>query len=302
MVPARNITRHATATSLILTALIASVTVPPSASQAQTLRPIYTETAKPLPSGEVQISLGTSYFRNRRFPHFTAPDFLHSQDLFTAPELEVRIGAGDWVEILLSYEFLYIDEEQRNGGRSDNYGGGDAQIFTKVRFLRECDTLPAVGARFGVKLPNADRADRLGTDETDFELAILASKDFGFASAHLNLGLQILGNPGRLNGDESESDSGQDDPFIYSLALVSQPLLGGDDVAHTLRALVSIDGKEGSRFSNDGSAARAGLQLDVDAWTLYAGASAGISGASEDLGARFGATYRFALDRFFAGE
>ncbi len=287
--------------ALGLTALLLAGIWPGDRCSAQTLRPIYTESALTLPSGEVQISLGTSYFRDRRFPHFTERGFLRSQDLITAPELEVRIGAGDWAEILLSYDFLYLDEKRSDGSSADSYGGGDARIFTKVRFLREGETVPALGARFGVKLPNADRVDRLGTDETDFEISVLASKDFGPLAAHVNLGLQILGNPGPLNGRADVSDSGQDDPFIYSLALVTQPLLGGGSDRVDLRALVSVDGKEGSRFANDGSAVRAGVQATFGAWMAYAGASAGLSGASEDFGGRLGLTYRFALD-FWRGD
>lgn len=264
---------------------------------ARSLRPLETESAALLGSGETEIILGTSYFRNRRFPAFTAKGFLDSQDLITAPEIEVRIGAGDWVEIQLRYELLHLDETRSDGSEHDAFGGGDAEIFTKVRFLREGEMIPALGARFGVKLPNASREDRLGTDETDFDLALLASKGFGPVTAHLNVGLQILGNPDDLEGQSPTAGSGQDDPFTFSIAAVSQPLLAESTGGCEIRALLSVDGKEGSRFDNDGWSINGGLQGTIGDWTVYGGASGGLSGAPEDYGLRLGLIYAFELER-----
>ncbi len=253
-----------------------------------------------LPSGNTQISLGFSYFRNRRFPHFTAKHYLDSQDLFTAPELEIRIGAGDWVEFQLRYEALYVDESRSDGSNSSNFGTGDAEIFAKIRFLREGDWknwMPAFGAQFGVKLPNASRTDRLGTDETDFEIQLLASKDFGPVTAHFNAGLQILGNPGDLDGSKDAAGSGQDDPFVFSLAAVSAPMLQEYTGPYAIRGLFSFDGTAGSRFDNDGYLFAGGLQITRSDWTVYTGISAGTGGAAEDVGARLGVTYAFELER-----
>jgi len=179
----------------LVAAVFVLVLGPGARVDGQTLRPLETESATLLPSGSTQISLGTTYLRNRRFPAFTAPDFLNSQDLVTAPEVEVRIGAGNWVEFQLRYELLSLDESRSDGTKSNQFGGGDAEIFTKIRVLREGDRMPAVAAMFRIKLPNANRVDRLGTDETDFGLSILASKAIGPVTAHVNLGIQILGNP-----------------------------------------------------------------------------------------------------------
>jgi len=265
---------------------------------AQTLRPLATEQAAVLPSGETQIILGTSYFRNRRAPAFTPRGFLRSQDVVTAPEIEARVGAGGWVEIQLQYDLIYLHERHHAGGSESTYGGGDARLATKVHLLADRRWWPALGVRFGVKLPNADRSDRLGTDETDFEIAALASKQLGeVATAHLNLGLQILGNPGPLNGDQNESGSGQDDLFLYALAVVSEPLLADHMGAYELRLASEIRGVAGTRFANDGAAVRAGLQLRRGAWTVYTGASAGLYEAAEKYGILAGVIYHYDLKR-----
>lgn len=281
----------------LVAAVFVLVLGPAARVDGQTLRPLETESATLLPSGSTQISLGTTYLRNRRFPAFTAPDFLNSQDLVTAPEVEVRIGAGNWVEFQLRYELLSLDESRSDGTKSNQFGGGDAEIFTKIRVLREGDRMPAVAAMFRIKLPNANRVDRLGTDETDFGLSILASKAIGPVTAHVNLGIQILGNPGVLNGDVKESGSGQDDPFTWSLAVVSQPILQEHTGAYSIRALASFGGREGSRFHNNLTTFDGGLQITRSAWTLYGGASAGLAGAAEDYGLRLGLIYAFELER-----
>ncbi len=278
-------------------AVLALSMLPATRLAAQTLRPIDTETARVLPSGKTQISLGTTYLHNRRFPAFTPKGFLAEQDLVTAPEIELRVGAGDWVEIQLRYELRYLDETWADGDTNDQFGGGDAEIFTKIRFLREKGWRPAVGAIFGIKLPNANSSDRLGTDETDFGLALLASKEIGPVDLHLNLGIEILGNPGPLTGDPDTSGSGQDDPFTWSLAAVSQPLLSEHTGEYSVRALLSFDGTEGSRFDNDLATVQGGFQLTRGGWTVYGGASGGLAGAAEDYGLRFGGTYAFDLER-----
>lgn len=273
----------------------------PCFAQAQTLRPLATEQAAALPSGQTEIILGTSYFRNRRSPAFTPTGFLSSQDVVTAPEIEARIGAGGWVEIQMQYDLIYQHENRHGAGTESTYGGGDARLATKVYLLSDRRWWPALGVRFGVKLPNASRSDRLGTDETDFEIAALASKKLGrFATAHLNLGLQILGNPGPLNGDPNESGSGQDDLFLYALAVVSEPVLTAHTGAYELRLLSELRGVAGTRFDNDGTAARLGFQVRRGAWTVYAGASAGLQQAAEKYGFLGGVVYAFDLARVAA--
>jgi len=112
--------------------------------------------------------------------------------------------------------------------------------------------------------------------------------------------LQILGNPGPLTGDPGESGSGQDDLFLYALALVSEPLLAARTGAYELRLLGEIRGVAGSRFDNEGTALRTGLQLRRGAWTAYAGASAGLQEAAEKYGVLGGVIYAFDLKRLAA--
>jgi len=261
---------------------------------AETLFPLTTEDAAPLAHGVAEPYFGFSYARNPRFPAFTPPGTLRSQHLFTLPHFGLRIGAGDWVEIQASFEFLYLDEKFRSGQSESTYGGGDARLFTKVRLFEETATWPALGLHFGTKLPNANRADRLGTDEADFIMSALASRDFGPLAAHANLGIAILGNSGPLvAGDTSFDTEGQDDLFLYNFALVGArqaPLFGCGD---SWRPLAELRGTTASRYDNDRTDVRLGLQVANDPWEFYVGSVIGLSGIAEDFGVTTGAIYRF---------
>jgi len=270
-----------------------------SAARAESLLPLQTETAAALPHGHAEASLGIEYYRNRRFPEFTPADSIDSQDLFSLPGVDLNLGLGNWVELQASFEMLYLDEDLAGSDSDSAYGAGDARLFTKLYLLEDREMWPAAGLRFGTKLPNASVDDRLGTDETDFLIAVLASKDFGIASAHVNLGLAILGNPGPTAPTAKPFDSdGQDDLFTWNIAGASGSIKLSETTS--IRLLAGFAGQEGSRFGNDRAAFRGGAQVGWGSWTLYAGMSAGLVTASEDVGAFGGAIYSFEPGAWFA--
>ena len=172
---------------------VVGVATAPSQLDAEWLLPLNTETASTLPSGTAEVQLGMSYFSDGRFPPFTAKGALRSQDVITGPEFGLRVAVGSWAEVQATYEFIYLNEKTTVGVTNKEYGGGDLRLFAKFRVLKETEWRPVLGFRFGTKLPNASREKRLGTDETDFFIELLGSKDFGLVSTHLNLGLGILG-------------------------------------------------------------------------------------------------------------
>jgi hypothetical protein len=272
-------------------ALLASGTT----ARAEWLAPLTVETAQTIPSGTIDLALGASYFHNRRFPPFTPQGFIHWQDLVTVPELGLRAAIGDAVEIQASYEFIDLNEGTMDGTHH-TYGGGDARLFTKIYAVRERTWLPALGVRFGTKLPNANAKDRLGTDEFDFYLDGLASKQIGAFSVHLNLGIALLGNP----GFDTSNSRGQDDLFTYAIGGVSPTLALDQAGTWTARALLEVAGDTGSRFGNDGNAVRGGVQVMCGGVTLYAGASGGLNSAAEQYGLMAGVIYAFEVERLAA--
>jgi hypothetical protein len=270
-------------------------------SSAYSLLPLVTEEAQTLPGDTIEATLGMNYFHNLRYPPFTPPGIITSQTLMALPFLALRVGVGGWAEFQASYEMLYLHEQAVNGATNNQYGGGDARIFTKLWFMRERDLLPALGMRFGTKLPDATRSTRLGTDDTDFAAAALASKTLGPVTTHVNLGIALLGNSGPSIGN-SFAAGGQDDLFIYGIAVASKPLGATADGAIQLRFLGEIAGQAGSHFNNDLSDIRFGLQMIRGAGMLYVGVSTGLDSGSEDVGASFGFNYAFDASSLFKSD
>ena len=273
----------------------------PTVSRAYSLLPLVTEEAQTLPSSTIETTLGMNYFHNLVYPPFTPSNLVRSETLMGLPQVALRIGVGGWAEFQASYELLYLDETAVNGTTNTQYGGGDARIFTKLWFMRERRLWPALGMRFGTKLPNATRSSGLGTDDTDFAAAGLASKTLGPLTAHVNLGLALLGNSGPTIGN-SFAAGGQDDLFTYNVGAVSKPLGATTEGAITLRMLGEVNGQAGSHFGNDRSDIRFGLQMQRGAGTLYVGVSTGLVSASEDIGASFGFTYAFDASDLFQSD
>jgi len=283
-----------------------AVLCPCDGARAESLLPLRTEEASTLPAGRAEVILGATYFNDPRFPPFTGKGALESQHVVTGPELGFRIAAGDWAEIQASFETIFLREKSRTtdtAGDEDvdthtQFGAGDARLSAKVHVLNEKGAYrPAFGVRFTTKLPNADRDDRLGTDETDFGIEVLGSKDFGIGSAHVNLGILLLGDPGPMLGAPERDGSGQDDLVSYSVGVVSKPLFVEGE--RGVRLVAEVNGVGASHFENERSALRLGAQLRQGKWTVYSGASVGLITASEDFGFGAGVIYALDLQRLF---
>jgi len=282
-------------------AVVLAVVLVGRSARADVLFPLTTEDARPLQSGLAAASIGASYYHNLLFPYFTPEGLIDRQDLVGVPDLSFRIGAGDWVELQASFAMLYLDERATSGETNTQYGPGDVNLYTKVRVLNEGPEWPVLGIRFGVQLPNAVRANRLGTDEMNFVGALLGSYQIGPVWTHLNLGMTLLTIPTPQPYDTFTSD-GQDDLFVFHVAAVS-PWWGEVEPGATqVRLLGEVAGSAGSRFDNDRADVRTGVQLRWGRAMLNAGTSVGIITESETFGAFAGFTYFIDFKELVQGE
>ncbi|OGC76569.1 MAG: hypothetical protein A2145_02960 [candidate division Zixibacteria bacterium RBG_16_40_9] len=150
--------------------------------QLQAGRPFETEITGIQNKQRIKIDLGIDY------SHLAS-----QQDLVAFPWFGLNFSTGQFVEIQAYYDFFYRFTQRA----TTVYGSGDLSLWTKIRFVEEKRNRPALGLRFGVKLPNAKDEVGLGTDQTNFYAAALMGKSVGRFENHLNLGIAIYDNPFR---------------------------------------------------------------------------------------------------------
>jgi hypothetical protein len=259
---------------ILVLLLVVTVATP---GEGATLLPLEAEDAALLPPGRLELVGGAEMLRGFR------PPFLDvERDQWSAPWIGIHAGLGTRAEAQFRWEALAVnDEATEQEFAYSRWDVGDARLSTKIRVFRAGDYgigLPDTALHFGLKLPNASRPKRMGTDEADFFGGGLISRDVPGGRLHLNLGIAVLGNPGAVRG--------QDDLFLYRVAAES---LG---VAHAGEALVrlyaEVGGSAGSRFDNDRNAARVGVRLAGDRLATYLAGSVGFDENAEEFGVRFG--------------
>lgn len=106
------------------------------------------------------------------------------------PVVEVEYGFGTWTSLSIGYEYQFITGSEEVHSTS---GNGDLEIGFKHSplHLKYGD----IGALVGVKIPTASDDKELGTGEPDFKFTLIHSYHGKQLSTHLNLGVEVLGNP-----------------------------------------------------------------------------------------------------------
>jgi hypothetical protein len=239
-------------------------------ANARTLQPLDVEDANTLPQGQVDLRLQINYLSDFK------PAFSNGIDhgkLYELPKIGANIGVSERVEIQIEWELLKIDSNLH-----DDYGPGDPRLATKINIFKEDGNMPAIGVKFGVKIPSADDKKGLGTNNADFFASGLFSKGFGCVTAHLNIGVAIDGNP--------NSNTGQDDLVTYGVGLEVP-------VIEKLVVLGDIDGQAASKYNNDQARARIGLQYNIEDFTIDAAISKGLNNNTEDYKAGVGLVYHW---------
>lgn len=194
------------------------------------------------------------------------------------PSLNLNLGLGERVEGQLHYSYLHLKKK----GRSNQWGSGDLTVGLKVRLCQESPRLPAMALRLATKLPSASFQDDFGTNQFDFFMDFLASRNYSKVSTYLNLGLAILGEPRR-------GFSGQDDSVRYAVG-VQKPL-----ISNRLHGLLSVEGMAGNQSIKHRCSLKAGIQMFVGKWMWDLGGSVGLHSRSENWGVRTGPTLPFTL-------
>jgi hypothetical protein len=172
-------------------------------------RPLLTEEVDTVPAGSVRFGLGVDFIQDAKFPLSGLKG-----DLTRVGVITMTIGVNSNVEFQVEgtlQNFVAINSLQSPspiplsipGGSNSANDSGDFTISTKFKLRNETKTLPALGFKFGVTLPNSDQARGIGTNQVNAFGKIIVQKRFGrqysdkqhFANLFANIGLGIMPAP-----------------------------------------------------------------------------------------------------------
>lgn len=238
--------------------------------------PLPTESPKVLPAGHVQFNFGLQYLSNKNFPFSPfSEDF--DRDVLSFPMLGIQVGLGKRVELQVTYEVLFVEEEEFL--IREMWESGDMAFFSKIEILEERRILPGMGIKVGAKLPDARDQYRVGTDETDLAFSTLFEKTFSSITTRANFGLLILGNPFR--------NAVQDDLLSYGVACTIPWK------SHHVSYTAEIAGQAFGTSYNQRSSAFLHIHFHDGALTWKVSGRVGLIENSEDWGLTGGVSWTF---------
>jgi hypothetical protein len=246
--------------------------------------PLLTESPTVLPAGHVRFDLGLQYLSNKNFP-FSSFSEDSSRDVLSLPTLAMSIGLGKRSELQITYEMLFVEEEEFL--IREQWKSGDIAFFTKIELLEEQENLPGMGVKVGAKLPNSGDQYRVGTDETDLTFSTLFEKHLSSVKFFANAGLLILGNP--------YENAEQDDLLSYGIAC---SIPWNDHVTYT----AEIAGQHFGRANNERSLALLHVHIHDGNLIWNVSGRVGLIENSEDWGLSGGVSLTFDVLKHWASS
>jgi hypothetical protein len=179
-------------------------------------RPLVTEDPETVGGGNILIEGGFDVQREIFYPVSGLEG-----DLLRVPTLGVSFGLSSIAELQVDggfFQRLNVTSRDRTAPLADqlDFTGDrttdveDLIVATKLRFLSENSSRPAIALRLATRLPNASNESGLGLDTTDFLVTVLFGKTIQSVRFVGNAGFGILGDPTR--GDR------QGDVFLYGVS------------------------------------------------------------------------------------
>jgi hypothetical protein len=185
--------------AVVLFATLASLALSPHAFAQQ--RPLVTEDPEPIGAGRLLIEGGIDVAHAQEYPVSGLRG-----NLLRLPTIGISVGISSIAELQIDgglYDRLNITGRDPNAPLASEltatgtstHDVSDVVVATKIRFLGETASRPALGIRFATKLPNASNEKGLGLDTTDFTVSLLAAKTVQSIRVVGNFGVGILSDP-----------------------------------------------------------------------------------------------------------
>jgi hypothetical protein len=166
-------------------------------------RPLVTEDPETIGSGRILLEGGFSLEKDQTsFAHGITGDIarlaMFGVSVGISPTAELQIDGG-FLQRLDVTERIVSPIPAANGSAlvaGDRVSSmEDLIVATKIRLAPESASRPAVGLRFGTKLPTAVSDKGVGLGTTDFFASFLLAKTVQSVRTVGNVGLIVLGNP-----------------------------------------------------------------------------------------------------------
>jgi len=220
-------------------------------------RPLATADAGTVDVGAVEIEYG--------FEH------AHAGDKEFNNSLAITTGLLDNLDFAVEIPYQSLDSEDGD----DESGMADIKISTKLNIIKEKEAMPDLSILFSFKEESGAADKGIGTDEVEYGITGILSKEFANIAVHLNLGSTI------------KHDA--EDTFNYNFA-VEYSLNEKTNLVGEITGDTVLSGK----FNDNATSAQLGMNHsinDIISWDL--GAAVGISKSEPDYKVTTGLTFAF---------
>lgn len=257
-------------------------------------RPLLTEDIDITPAGSINIAAGTDFFQNAKFPLSGLRG-----DLTRVGDIRIRTGYASNVEVQIEgvvQDFLAIDSQSAkppipldiDGNSTNDFG--DMVTSVKIKLNNETKNLPALGFKFGFKMPNSNEKRGIGTNQTDIFTKFIAQKTFGKTEGGAPK-LKIFGNLGIGILTAPLEQFSQNDVLLYGLAGVYS-VNDRISIASEVNGRVSTQGGEAPLGTESQGQFRIGTQIKASGLRFDTAAIFGLTRFSPRSGITFGVTYQ----------
>jgi hypothetical protein len=253
-------------------------------------RPLVTEDPETIGSGLILFEAGFDH----QWDVFYPASGLQG-DLLRLPLLGVSFGVGSIAEVQVDggiYNRLSITARRPAPlSRVLDFTGTttsdieDIVVATKLKLVLEGPGHPALGLRFGTKLPNAGNESGLGLDTTDFFVTGLIGKTVQSVRVVGNFGFAILTDP--VIGDN------QNDVLTYGFS-VARAIRTGVEVVGEINGRLNLREEEDTPVGTESrSVVRSGLRFTKGTVRVDGGIIIGLTSYDPSFGFTTGLTWVF---------
>lgn len=225
--------------------------------------PLETEDAIPMDPGKFQLEISGE-----------RPKSSEGNELDLGANLDFGVINNFDIQIWVPYVFLKPDIGKKENGLSD------VEVVGKYLILNGNKTLPTLAVKATVKLPTGESKKGLGSGKTDYGLMLIATKEIGGVTLHINLGYTFVGK-----------GKGEDLNNVLTYSLASEL-----PMTEKLKLVGEIIGETNSdpKSSSNPLDGLVGFIYDVKDWlSLDAAVKWGLSDASPNNTLLAGTTLRF---------